>query len=169
MPLLKAAEHFLIHLLPSHCIPLRGFILEPPDMIRLAVPVRIMIEPQRGKSARLIRVRAAIGAETGKVLHMHLDHSSLEIVGTILIRPCAGRFVPVVADNYVAVCLVEAAGEAHDVCNANGVVVGVRLDVAGLLACVILLDGIGIRLSSDPLPLFNLFSLEVRGPYERYV
>jgi len=77
-------------------------------MIRRAIQVRIKIEPQRGKSTIIIRVRGAIGAETGRVLHMDLDHSSLEIVGMILVRPRAGRSVPVVADVYVAVCPVVA-------------------------------------------------------------
>ena len=94
-------------------LPLDCVALAVPETIRLPRLVHVVFEYHGGEVAVVLRVGGVITGQVGEVLHVDLNGGCLETVAVVLVKPGAGGFVAVVADDDVGIRPVGTARLTH--------------------------------------------------------
>ena len=99
--------------LMGNCLPLDCVALAIPETVRLPGLVHVVFEYHGREVAIVFRVGGLVTSEVGEVLHVDLNGSCRETVAVVLVKPGAGRFVAVVADDDIGICPASPACLAH--------------------------------------------------------
>lgn len=94
-------------------LPLDCVALAIPETVRLPSLVYVVFEYHGWEVTIVFRVDGVVTSKVGKVLHVDLNGSCLETVAVVLVKPGAGGFVAVVADDDIGICPVSTACLAH--------------------------------------------------------